>query len=93
MNAYLAAPAAIRRRPSEESSDERPGAGQRVKTPAEKSLQRVLQTEAGATPAPETRPQYHTGRMPNSKLGDNKPRLLLMGQKRWACSFSEDNEA
>ena len=85
MNAYLTAPGVIRRRLSEESSDERPGAGQRVKTPAEKSLQRVLQNDAGgpsAPPAPEARPQYHTGRMPNSKLGDNKPRLLLMGQKR-----------
>lgn len=88
MNAYLTSPRAIRRRLSEESSDERPGAGQRVKTPAEKSLQRILQNDPGApampaTPAaPENRPQYHTGRMPNSKLGDNKPRLLLMGQKR-----------
>jgi len=82
MNAFLTAPNAVRRRLSEESSDERPGAGQRVKTPAEKSLQRILQNEPGAAAAPENRPQYHTGRMPNSKLGDNKPRLLLMGQKR-----------
>ncbi len=82
MNAFLTAPNAVRRRLSEESSDERPGAGQRVKTPAEKSLQRILQNEPGAPAAPENRPQYHTGRMPNSKLGDNKPRLLLMGQKR-----------
>lgn len=85
MNAYLTAPRAVRRKLSEESSDERPGAGQRVKTPAEKSLQRILQNQPGASSgpsAPQPRPQYHTGRMPNSKLGDNKPRLLLMGQKR-----------
>lgn len=82
MNAFLTAPRAIRRRLSEESSDEHPGAGQRVKTPAEVSLQRILQNDGGAPAAPEPRPQYHTGRMPNSKLGDNKPRLLLMGQKR-----------
>lgn len=28
--------------------------------------------------------KYHTGRLPNSRTGDGKPRLLLMGQRRWA---------
>ncbi|PVH93167.1 ras-related GTP-binding protein-like protein C [Periconia macrospinosa] len=27
-------------------------------------------------------PRFHTGRLPNSKAGDGKPRLLLMGQRR-----------
>lgn len=75
MNDFLTAP---HRRLSEESI-EMP----RLLTEAELSLQRVLQQDQPhADPATETRPQYHTGRLPNSKLGDNKPRLLLMGQKR-----------
>jgi Ras-related GTP-binding protein C/D len=28
-------------------------------------------------------PRFHTGRLPNSKAGDGKPRLLLMGQRRY----------
>ncbi|KAF2277222.1 ras-related GTP-binding protein-like protein C [Westerdykella ornata] len=33
-------------------------------------------------PHTEMPPRYHTGRLPNSKAGDDKPRLLLMGQPR-----------
>ncbi|MCJ1361983.1 hypothetical protein MMC16_001084 [Acarospora aff. strigata] len=79
MQAYLTAPNAVRRRLSQESLEGQAGLGRRYRTPAENALQRVLQTQPSAPPVP---PQYHTGRMPNSKLGDNKPRLLLMGQKR-----------
>jgi Ras-related GTP-binding protein C/D len=35
-------------------------------------------------PPNEVQPRYHTGRLPNSKAGDGKPRLLLMGQRRYA---------
>src|ERR1700750_3347388 len=28
-------------------------------------------------------PKFHTGKLPNSKVGDGKPRLLLMGQRRY----------
>ncbi|KAI9878823.1 MAG: hypothetical protein M1830_010392 [Pleopsidium flavum] len=80
MNAYLTAPRAVRRRLSEESFEGRPG--RRRSTHAEIALQRILQDHPNANPATASRPQYHTGRLPNSKLGDNKPRLLLMGQKR-----------
>ncbi|KAF2735661.1 ras-related GTP-binding protein-like protein C [Polyplosphaeria fusca] len=34
------------------------------------------------TPPTDMPPRYHTGRLPNSKAGDGKPRLLLMGQRR-----------
>ncbi|KAF1998414.1 ras-related GTP-binding protein-like protein C [Amniculicola lignicola CBS 123094] len=34
------------------------------------------------TPATDIPPRFHTGRLPNSKSGDGKPRLLLMGQRR-----------
>ncbi|KAF2230454.1 ras-related GTP-binding protein-like protein C [Viridothelium virens] len=34
------------------------------------------------TPANPIQPKWHTGRLPNSKQGDGKPRLLLMGQRR-----------
>lgn len=80
MNAYLTAPRAVRRRLSEESSEGR--SGRRRSTHAEIALQRILHDQPNANPATESRLQYHTGRLPNSKLGDNKPRLLLMGQKR-----------
>lgn len=33
-------------------------------------------------PPGEIPPRFHTGRLPNSKAGDGKPRLLLMGQRR-----------
>ena len=80
MNVYLAAPNAIRRRLSEESLEGK--LALRFRTDAELSLQRIIQDQANAEPNTDVRPQYHTGRLPNRKLGDNKPRLLLMGQKR-----------
>jgi Ras-related GTP-binding protein C/D len=39
-------------------------------------------------PVSDMAPQYHTGRVPNSKAGDGKPRLLLMGQRRYVTTFS-----
>jgi hypothetical protein len=41
-------------------------------------------------PTSDMPPRYHTGRLPNSKAGDGKPRLLLMGQRRYvtACSVT-----
>ncbi|KAF2816546.1 ras-related GTP-binding protein-like protein C [Mytilinidion resinicola] len=37
--------------------------------------------DADIPPSP-VQPRYHTGRFPNNKAGDGKPRLLLMGQRR-----------
>jgi Ras-related GTP-binding protein C/D len=50
---------------------------------AQLTIERFLQDLPNAEQPPqEFPPQYHTGRMPNSKAGDGKPRLLLMGQRR-----------
>jgi Ras-related GTP-binding protein C/D len=50
---------------------------------AQLTMDRFLQDLPNAEQPPqEFPPQYHTGRMPNSKAGDGKPRLLLMGQRR-----------
>jgi len=38
-------------------------------------------------PVSDMTPRYHTGRVPNSKAGDGKPRLLLMGQRRYVTTF------
>jgi len=47
------------------------------------TLERFLQDLPNAdTPANPIPPKYHTGKIPNSKTGDGKPRLLLMGQRR-----------
>ena len=42
-------------------------------------FQNLEQAEAPASPIT---PKYHTGKLPNSKAADGKPRLLLMGQRR-----------
>jgi hypothetical protein len=53
------------------------------------TLERYLQDLPGAdTPIIPIPPKYHTGKIPNSKSGDGKPRLLLMGQRR--CVFRDD---
>ncbi|KAI9701154.1 MAG: hypothetical protein M1836_001823 [Candelina mexicana] len=54
------------------------------KTAATLTLERYLQDQATADdPNASGKPAFHTGRLPNSKLGGNhKPRLLLMGQRR-----------
>jgi hypothetical protein len=50
---------------------------------AQLTIERFLQDLPNAElPPQEFPPQYHTGRVPNSKAGDGKPRLLLMGQRR-----------
>lgn len=50
---------------------------------AQLTMERFLQDLPNAEQPPqEFPPQFHTGRMPNSKAGDGKPRLLLMGQRR-----------
>ncbi|KAF2104062.1 hypothetical protein NA57DRAFT_29663 [Rhizodiscina lignyota] len=47
------------------------------------TLERYFQDLQDAdTPSSPLVPRYHTGRLPNGKIGDNKPRLLLMGQRR-----------
>lgn len=50
---------------------------------AQLTMDRFLQDLSNAEQPPvDFAPQYHTGRVPNSKAGDGKPRLLLMGQRR-----------
>jgi Ras-related GTP-binding protein C/D len=67
------------------------GAGERrtsassslLKPSAQLTMDRFLQDLPNAEQPPvDFAPQYHTGRVPNSKAGDGKPRLLLMGQRR-----------
>jgi Ras-related GTP-binding protein C/D len=49
-------------------------------------MDRFLQDLPNAEQPPvDYPPQYHTGRVPNSKAGDGKPRLLLMGQRRYVA--------
>jgi Ras-related GTP-binding protein C/D len=64
--------------------EERPQAGpSRLKPAAKLTLMKYLQDLPDAdTPPTDVPPRYHTGRLPNSKAGDGKPRLLLMGQRR-----------
>lgn len=60
----------------------------RLKPGAQLTLMRYLQDLPDAE-VPHTDPEpprFHTGRLPNSKAGDGKPRLLLMGQRRYALS-------
>ena len=54
-----------------------------LKPSAQLTMDRFLQDLPNAEQPPvDFAPQYHTGRVPNSKAGDGKPRLLLMGQRR-----------
>ena len=54
-----------------------------LKPSAQLTMDRFLQDLPNAEQPPlDFPPQYHTGRVPNSKAGDGKPRLLLMGQRR-----------
>ena len=49
----------------------------------ELTLIRYLQEVQDADiPSGPTQPQFHTGKLPNSRANDGKPRLLLMGQRR-----------
>lgn len=53
------------------------------KPAAKLTLMRYLQDLQDAeNPSSPLTPKYHTGRLPNNKAGDGKPRLLLMGQRR-----------
>lgn len=55
----------------------------RFKPDRRATLMRFFQNlDYAETPPDPTPPKYHTGKLPNSKSGDGKPRLLLMGQKR-----------
>ena len=55
-----------------------------LKPSAQLTMDRFLQDLPNAEQPPvDFSPQYHTGRVPNSKAGDGKPRLLLMGQRRY----------
>jgi Ras-related GTP-binding protein C/D len=57
----------------------------RLKPGAQLTLMRYLQDlpDAEAPHTDPVPPRFHTGRLPNSKAGDGKPRLLLMGQRRY----------
>lgn len=81
-SSYLSIPA--RREPAgQEMGESHHAAFDRFKPAAKLTLMRYLQDlqNAEIPPSPVT-PRYHTGRLPNSKVGDGKPRLLLMGQRR-----------
>ncbi|KAL1598601.1 GTP-binding protein gtr2 [Paraconiothyrium brasiliense] len=56
----------------------------RLKPGAQLTLMRYLQDlpDAEVPHTDPVPPRFHTGRLPNSKAGDGKPRLLLMGQRR-----------
>jgi Ras-related GTP-binding protein C/D len=65
------------------TEEERNGSLSRFKPSQRLTLMRFLQDLPNAeTPASPMAPKYHTGKVPNSKAGDGKPRLLLMGQRR-----------
>ncbi|KAI9764764.1 MAG: GTP-binding protein gtr2 [Geoglossum simile] len=53
----------------------------RSKTPAILTLERFMQDQTDPE-NPNPSPKFHTGRLPNNRSGDGKPRLLLMGQRR-----------
>lgn len=54
-----------------------------LKPGAQLTMERFLQDLPSADQPPvDFSQQYHTGRVPNSKGRDGKPRLLLMGQRR-----------
>ena len=58
-------------------------ASSRLQPGAQLTLWRYLQDLPNAdVPPTDVPPRYHTGRLPNSKAGDGKPRLLLRGQRR-----------
>lgn len=67
--------------PQEEPSQADPS---RLKPGAQLTLMRYLQDlpDAEVPHTDPVPPRFHTGRLPNSKAGDGKPRLLLMGQRR-----------
>jgi hypothetical protein len=59
------------------------GSLSRFKPDRKATLMRFFQNlDYAETPPDPMTPKYHTGKLPNSKSGDGKPRLLLMGQKR-----------
>jgi Ras-related GTP-binding protein C/D len=66
------------------AEERRPSASSSLLKPsAQLTMDRFLQDLPNAEEPPvDFTPQYHTGRVPNSKAGDGKPRLLLMGQRR-----------
>ena len=54
---------------------------------SELTMQRYLQAlDDAEVPEEAIKQQYHTGKLPNSKVQDGKPRLLLMGQKRYGST-------
>ncbi|KAF1986406.1 Gtr1/RagA G domain-containing protein [Aulographum hederae CBS 113979] len=82
MNSSLLTIPARRRRLSDEMEDPDEGLS-RFQPAARLTMLRYLQDlHEAETPLDAVPPQYHTGRLPNSKSGDGKPRLLLMGQRR-----------
>lgn len=69
--------------PGQEMGESHHAAFDRFKPAAKLTLMRYFQDLQNAEiPPSPVAPRYHTGRLPNSKAGDGKPRLLLMGQRR-----------
>lgn len=77
--------ASAQRDQDQDSNDgERRDSLPQIKPGARLTLERYLQDLPNADiPAVPIPPKYHTGKIPNSKTGDGKPRLLLMGQRRY----------
>lgn len=74
----------VRKSSDEETGQSQTSASSSLLNPsAQLTMDRFLQDLPNAEqPDVEMPAQYHTGRVPNSKAGDGKPRLLLMGQRR-----------
>jgi Ras-related GTP-binding protein C/D len=68
---------------SEDDAPHTPSSLSNVEAQAQSTLLSYLQDLPGADkPVPPAAPKFHTGKLPNSKAADGKPRLLLMGQRR-----------
>jgi len=69
----------------EHALDDAPDTGMsRFNTPSKLTLVRYLQgLNEAEVPHSLDPPKYHTGKLPNSKAQDGRPRLLLMGQRRY----------
>ncbi|OJD30175.1 gtr1 g domain containing protein [Diplodia corticola] len=81
-SSYLSMPAG-HGPPGKEMGESHHAAFDRFKPAAKLTLMRYFQDLQNAEiPPSPVAPRFHTGRLPNSKAGDGKPRLLLMGQRR-----------
>jgi Ras-related GTP-binding protein C/D len=68
---------------TDDDNPDTPSSLANVEAQAQSTLLSYLQDLDDADkPAPPAAPKFHTGKLPNSKAADGKPRLLLMGQRR-----------